>query len=117
MRVADLIAYVNHDIDDATRAGLLRPEDLPVEPVRTLKHPVTLAQMKAEPALAEIYRRHGGAVHALARRVLRSDPPAEEITQEIFIKLWLCRDILNQVENLDGYILGEGLSCQSAASE
>ena len=34
MRVADLIAYVNHDIDDATRAGLLRPEDLPREPVR-----------------------------------------------------------------------------------
>ena len=29
MRVADLIAYVNHDIDDATRAGLLRPGDLP----------------------------------------------------------------------------------------
>jgi dGTPase len=31
-RVADIIAYVNHDIDDAVRAGLLRPEDLP--PVR-----------------------------------------------------------------------------------
>ena len=28
-RVADLIAYVNHDIDDATRAGLLRAVDLP----------------------------------------------------------------------------------------
>jgi dGTPase len=36
MRVADLIAYVNHDIDDATRAGLLRLEDLPPEPVRVL---------------------------------------------------------------------------------
>ena len=36
MRVADLIAYVNHDIDDATRAGLLKPEDLPREPVRVL---------------------------------------------------------------------------------
>jgi dGTPase len=36
MRVADLIAYVNHDIDDATRAGLLKPEDLPREPIRTL---------------------------------------------------------------------------------
>jgi dGTPase len=36
MRVADIIAYVNHDIDDATRAGLLRPEDLPGEPVRIL---------------------------------------------------------------------------------
>src|SRR5690349_8639829 len=28
-RVADIIAYVNHDIDDAVRAGLLRTEDLP----------------------------------------------------------------------------------------
>jgi dGTPase len=36
MRVADLIAYVNHDIDDATRAGLLRAEDLPAEPVKVL---------------------------------------------------------------------------------
>src|SRR5689334_23549606 len=36
MRVADLIAYVNHDIDDATRAGILRPDDLPREPVAIL---------------------------------------------------------------------------------
>jgi len=36
MRVADLIAYVNHDIDDATRAGLLCAGDLPGEPVRIL---------------------------------------------------------------------------------
>jgi len=36
MRVADMIAYVNHDIDDATRAGLLKPDDLPREPVRVL---------------------------------------------------------------------------------
>jgi dGTPase len=36
MRVADLIAYVNHDIDDATRAGLLTPADLPRDPIRVL---------------------------------------------------------------------------------
>jgi len=36
IRVADLIAYVNHDIDDATRAGLLTAEDLPREPIRVL---------------------------------------------------------------------------------
>ena len=36
MRVADLIAYVNHDIDDATRAGLLGPDDLPADPVSIL---------------------------------------------------------------------------------
>ena len=36
MRVADLIAYVNHDIDDAVRAGMLKPSDLPNEPVQAL---------------------------------------------------------------------------------
>src|SRR2546426_4308344 len=36
MRVADLIAYVNHDIDDATRAGLLAPTDLPTDFVDVL---------------------------------------------------------------------------------
>jgi dGTPase len=36
MRVADLIAYVNHDIDDATRAGLLTAEQLPREPIAIL---------------------------------------------------------------------------------
>lgn len=41
-----------------------------------------------QPALAEAYRRHGGAVHSLSRRILRSDPPAEEITQEVFLDLW-----------------------------
>jgi RNA polymerase sigma-70 factor (ECF subfamily) len=41
-----------------------------------------------QPALAEVYRRHGGAVHSLSRRILRSDPSAEEITQEVFLDLW-----------------------------
>jgi dGTPase len=36
MRVADLIAYVNHDIDDAVRAGMLNPADLPQQPVQVL---------------------------------------------------------------------------------
>jgi RNA polymerase sigma-70 factor (family 1) len=36
--------------------------------------------------------------------IARSPYTAEEITQEIFIKLWLCRDILHEVDNLDGYI-------------
>ena len=36
MRVADLIAYVNHDIDDAVRAGVLKETDLPRDAVKTL---------------------------------------------------------------------------------
>ena len=33
---ADRVAYINHDIDDALRAGILRPEDLPQSVLRTL---------------------------------------------------------------------------------
>ena len=36
MRVADLIAYVNHDIDDAVRAGVMQDEDLPADAVAIL---------------------------------------------------------------------------------
>ncbi len=36
VRISDLIAYVNHDIDDATRAGVLRDGDLPPSAVTVL---------------------------------------------------------------------------------
>src|SRR5882672_4798670 len=36
MRAADLIAYVNHDIDDAVRAGVLKETDLPGDAVAVL---------------------------------------------------------------------------------
>jgi dGTPase len=36
VRVIDRVAYINHDIDDAIRAGLLREEELPAEPIAVL---------------------------------------------------------------------------------
>lgn len=39
-------------------------------------------------ALAEAYRRHAGAVFGLARRLLGAAAPAEEVVQEIFLRLW-----------------------------
>ena len=39
-------------------------------------------------ALAEAYRRHAGAVYGLARRLLSDDALAEEIVQEVFLRLW-----------------------------
>ena len=39
-------------------------------------------------ALAEVYRRHAGAVFALARRVLVDPGTAEEVLQEVLLKLW-----------------------------
>jgi RNA polymerase sigma-70 factor (ECF subfamily) len=41
-----------------------------------------------EDALAEAYRRHAGAVYGLARRVLGDPAIAEEVVQEVFLRLW-----------------------------
>jgi dGTPase len=38
VRVIDRVAYINHDIDDAVRAGLLSEGELPAEPIEVLGH-------------------------------------------------------------------------------
>ena len=43
-------------------------------------------------ALAEAYRRHAGAVFGLARRLLSHDALAEEVVQEVFLRLWNAPD-------------------------
>jgi RNA polymerase sigma-70 factor (ECF subfamily) len=45
-----------------------------------------------EDALAEAYRRHAGAVFGLARRLLHERAAAEEIVQEVFVRLWNAPD-------------------------
>ncbi|MGD9797926.1 MAG: sigma-70 family RNA polymerase sigma factor [Acidimicrobiia bacterium] len=39
-------------------------------------------------ALAEAYRRHAGSVFALSNRVLADRTLAEEVVQEVFLRLW-----------------------------
>jgi dGTPase len=36
VRIVDRVAYINHDIDDAVRAGILRAGDLPHDEIATL---------------------------------------------------------------------------------
>jgi RNA polymerase sigma-70 factor, ECF subfamily len=58
----------HHQLDDARLVGAIVDHD---------------AQ-----ALAEAYRRHGDSCFALARRVLFDRALAEEVVQEIFVRLW-----------------------------
>ncbi len=37
-KIADIVAYINHDIDDAIRAGIIRESDLPASATRLLGH-------------------------------------------------------------------------------
>ena len=38
VRVSDIIAYVNHDVDDAIRSGLIQPNDVPKQVMEILGH-------------------------------------------------------------------------------
>jgi RNA polymerase sigma-70 factor, ECF subfamily len=48
---------------------------------------LALARFQQE-ALGEVYRRHAGAVFGLARRILSDQARAEEVVQEVFLRLW-----------------------------
>jgi RNA polymerase sigma-70 factor (ECF subfamily) len=61
-----------------------------IEPSPTSDDATLAAAIAArdERALAEVYRRHGPNCFALARRVLVDRTLAEEVVQEIFVRLW-----------------------------
>ena len=61
-----------------------------------------------EDALAEAYRRHAGAVFALARRVLADLTAAEEVVQEVFLRLWTAPDKFDPERgSLRSYLLAQ----------
>ena len=51
--LADRIAYINHDIEDAIRAGILKAEDLPKDAVALLGNGT---KMRINTAIADIYK-------------------------------------------------------------
>ncbi len=61
-----------------------------------------------EDALAEAYRRHAGAVFGLARRLLHEKAAAEEIVQEVFVRLWNAPDRFDPERgSLRSYLLAQ----------
>jgi RNA polymerase sigma-70 factor, ECF subfamily len=61
-----------------------------------------------EEALAEAYRRHAGAVYGLARRLLVNTAMAEEVVQEVFLRLWNQPDRFDPARgSLRSYLLAQ----------
>jgi dGTPase len=78
VRFSDRIAYVNHDVDDAVRAGVLGPDDLPSGPIEVLG------------------RTHSDRINTLVTDlVARSDDrPEIGLSPEVFSALDELRDFL-----------------------
>jgi len=66
-----------------------RPEAAPVDVGTLADAPLAAAVGDRRPeAVEEVFRRHSHAVLGVARRVLRDLTLAEEVVQEVFLRLW-----------------------------
>lgn len=57
-----------------------------------------------ERAFEELFRRWDRRIYPFVLKMIRTQALAEELTQEIFIKIWQHREKLNEVSNPEAYI-------------
>lgn len=96
VRIADRIAYVNHDVDDALRAGIIRREELPAGPIEVLGE-----QMSQR-------------IDTLVRDMISSSEEKGEITlsEEIYgalmeLRTWLFKNVYHNPESRQNARAGE----------
>jgi RNA polymerase sigma-70 factor (family 1) len=58
-----------------------------------------------EDAFAELFRRYDKRIYPFVLKMIRTEAHAEEITQEIFIKIWQHREKLRLIDQPEAYIL------------
>ena len=119
VRIVDRVAYINHDIDDAVRFGILRPADLPQEEVALLGETGARRIDTLVHDLVESSERAGDIVQSeeigeamLALRAFMFDrvylaqghAPAEQAVRRIFAQLVDERGM--DVEDATDYLAG-----------
>lgn len=55
-------------------------------------------------AFACIYRRYHAELYTFAMKYMKNRPDAEDVVQQVFIKLWMIREALVVTSNLRGYL-------------
>ena len=58
----------------------------------------------SEQAFRTLFDSHSRRLYAYVFSLVKSSQIAEELVMDVFIKLWLGRDLLTQVENFDGFL-------------
>lgn len=92
VRIADRVAYVNHDIDDAIRAGMIRSDEIPAGPSRLLgsSHSARIAAM-----VVDIVENSAG------KPVVTMSPDVSAATDELKRFLWDRVYLRERDENAD----------------
>lgn len=55
-------------------------------------------------AFSTLFKSYHPFVYAFSRRITRSDELAEEVVQDIFLKIWVDRESLENIDNFGGYL-------------
>lgn len=63
-----------------------------------------VTERTCENTFKHIFDRYKNRLYGYVLTISHSSYTAEEITQEIFMKLWICREALSSIENVEGYI-------------
>ncbi len=52
----------------------------------------------------KLFEEYKNRIYGYVLSIAKSEPAAEELTQEVFVKIWLGKDLLENVANIEGYI-------------
>jgi dGTPase len=80
VRVADIIAYVNHDIDDAIRGGIISPEEIPLDCLTCLGDTHS--------------KRINTMVNSIVSETLRSGDGKLSMREDVLSAIWDLREFL-----------------------
>ncbi|QJA06672.1 deoxyguanosinetriphosphate triphosphohydrolase [Thermosulfurimonas marina] len=95
VRLADLIAYVNHDLDDALRAGIIRERDIPKDCLQILGHRhAARINTVVQDTVQETLAAGDGRLH-LSERVLRA---LSELREFLFERVYRAREVRREFE-------------------
>jgi dGTPase len=94
IRICDRVAYVNHDIDDAIRAGFIVPEDIPADCTAVLgrSHSARITTMVCAiiEASSELVAGKDGPVRQAAERISKRDDDMEATDK---LKNWMFQQV------------------------
>jgi RNA polymerase sigma-70 factor (ECF subfamily) len=78
--------------------------DLPANKLYNETETITLVSQGDEHAFAQLFEHYQDKIYGVALKITRSATLSEEIVEDVFLKIWLKRDDLLQIENFSAYL-------------
>ena len=113
VRLADIVAYINHDLDDAMRAGLLSPDDVPpdIAGVVGSSHAQRIGSMVRD-IIVETLTAHDGILHISQPMLAAITELRSFLYDNVYRNLLVHREFEKAqriITELYGYFLEHGL--------